>query len=108
INKGSTFAESGLTPLPNHDHLPTPRRSTPNLTGLNNQVLDSDQYMGRADHRFGDNDRIFAHSIIVTSTFIDDPVTRVALTNTDYPSIRTPHSRSPDSGQARMAEKKNS
>jgi Carboxypeptidase regulatory-like domain/TonB dependent receptor len=84
FKKGSPFAEGGFIPLPNQDDLARQRRSTLNLTGLNNQVLDSDQYMGRADHRFGDNDRIFAHYIIVDSTFIDDPVTRVTLTNTDY------------------------
>ena len=84
FKKGSPFAEGGFIPLPNQDDLARQRRSTLNLTGLNNQVLDSDQYMGKADHRFGDNDRIFAHYIIVDSTFSDDPVTRVALTNTDY------------------------
>ena len=47
-------------------------------------MLDSDQYTGKADHRFGDNDRVFAHYIIVDSTFRDDPVSRVALTKTDY------------------------
>jgi hypothetical protein len=82
--EGSPFPEGGFIALPNQDALARQRRSTLNLTGLNNQVLDSDQTMGRADHRFSDNDRIFAHYIIVDSTFIDDPVTRVALTNTDY------------------------
>ena len=82
--KGSPFAEGGFIPLPNQDAIARQRRSTLNLAGLHDQVLNSDEYLGRADHRFGDNDRIFAHYIIVNSTFIDDPITQVALTNTDY------------------------
>jgi hypothetical protein len=82
--KGSPFPEGGFIPLPNQDDLARQRRSTLNLTGLNNQVLDSDQYLARGDHRLTDNDRLFAHYIIVNSTFVDDPITRVARTSTDY------------------------
>src|SRR4030095_10628806 len=82
--EGSPFPEGGFIALPNQDALARQRRSTLNLTGLNNQVLDSDQYMGKADHRFGDNDRVFAHYTIVDSPFRDDPCSRVGLTSTDY------------------------
>ncbi|MFN7923673.1 MAG: carboxypeptidase regulatory-like domain-containing protein [Bryobacteraceae bacterium] len=81
---GSPFSYGGFVPVANQDALARSLRSTLNLAGLNNQVLDSDQFLGRADHRFGDNDRVFAHYIIVNSTFVDDPVTHAALTSTDY------------------------
>ncbi len=80
----SPFAEGGFLAFPNQDDLARSRRSTLNLAGLNNQILDSDQWLGRADHRFGDNDRVFAHYIIVDSTFVDEPITRVAQTSTSY------------------------
>lgn len=82
--KGSAFAEGGFLPLPNQDDLARSRRNTLNLAGNNNQVLDSDQYLTRADHRFSDNDRVFGHYVLVDSTFVDDPLNRAFKTSTDY------------------------
>ena len=82
--KGSPFADGGFLPFPNQDESARANRSTLNLAGLNNQVLDSDQYLGRGDHRFSESDRVFGHYILVDSTFVDDPLTRVFKTYTDY------------------------
>ena len=82
--KTSPFSYGGFVPVANQDALARQRRSTLNLAGNNNQVLNSDQYLSRVDHRFGDNDRVFGHYILVDSTFVDDPVTRAARTATDY------------------------
>jgi hypothetical protein len=82
--KTSPFAEGGFLPYPNQDELARSRNSTLNLTGTNDQMLGSDQYLTRGDHRFSDSDRLFGHYVIVESNFTDDPVTRVARTSTDY------------------------
>lgn len=82
--KTSPFAEGGFLPFPNQDPLARSQNSTLNLAGPNNQILDSDQYLGRGDHRFTDNDRVFGHYVIVESRFVDDPLTRVSKTDTDY------------------------
>lgn len=82
--KGSPFADGGFLPFANQDETARATRSTLNLAGLNNQILDSDQYLGRVDHRFSESDRIFGHYVLVDSTFVDDPLTRVFKTSTDY------------------------
>lgn len=80
----SPFAEGGFLPYPNQDDLARSRNSTLNLAGSNDQILDSDQYLTRADHRFSDSDRIFGHYVLVGSNFVDDPLTRITKTDTDY------------------------
>ncbi len=82
--KTSPFADGGFLPFPNQDELARSRNSTLNLAGTNNQVLNSDQYMGRGDHRLSDNDRLFGHYVLVESRFVDDPLTRAGKTDTDY------------------------
>jgi len=84
FKKSSPFPDGGFLPYPNEDETARANRSTLNLAGINNQVLDSDQYLTRGDHRFSENDRVFGHYVLVDSTFIDDPLTRVFKTSTDY------------------------
>jgi hypothetical protein len=57
--KGSPFAEGGFIQLPNYDNEARAAGSTQNLLGSNDQVLNSDQVLGRVDHRFNDNHRFF-------------------------------------------------
>lgn len=84
FKKTSPFADGGFLAYPNQDELARSRNSTLNLAGLNNEVLDSDQYLTRGDHRFSDNDRVFGHYVIVESRYVSDPLTRVTKTDTDY------------------------
>lgn len=74
--KTSPFAEGGFLPFPNYDEQARAAGSTLNRVGTNNQKLESNQWLGRADHRFGDNDRIFARYVIVESTWVQDPLQR--------------------------------
>lgn len=80
----SPFADGGFIPLPNFDEQARAARSPQNLVGTNNQVLNSDQTLGRMDHRFGDNDRIFGRYVIVGSSWVNDPLTRVAKFTTAF------------------------
>jgi hypothetical protein len=74
--KTSPFADGGFIPPPNIDAEARAARSPQNLAGTNDQILNSDQVMGRMDHRFGDNDRIFGRYVIVPSDWVNDPLTR--------------------------------
>ncbi|MCZ2147356.1 MAG: TonB-dependent receptor [Bryobacterales bacterium] len=82
--KYSPFPEGGFLAFPSQDELARSRNSTLNLAGTNDQILDSGQYLGRGDHRFSSNDRVFGHYVIVESQFNFNPVTRVTETDTDY------------------------
>jgi hypothetical protein len=82
--KTSPFPDGGFLPYPNQDELARSRNSTLNLAGTNNQALDSDQYLTRGDHRFSDSDRVFGHYVLVDSNFVDEPLTLITKTDTDY------------------------
>src|SRR4030095_5229407 len=57
FKKGSPFPEGGFIPLPNFDEPARATVNTQNLFGTSDQVLNSDQVLGRVDHRFNDNHR---------------------------------------------------
>ena len=80
----SPFEEGGFLAFPNIDAAARAAGSTLNLAGVNNDRLNSDQYLTRIDHRFGDNDRIFGRYVIVDSLFDSDPLTKVTRNNTEY------------------------
>jgi hypothetical protein len=82
--KTSPFPDGGFIPPPNYDEEARAARSPQNLVGTNNQVLNSDQILGRVDHRFGDNDRIFGRYVIVPSDWLNDPITRYNQFTTDF------------------------
>jgi hypothetical protein len=82
--KTSPFPEGGFMPFPNADEAARASGSTFNLLGTNDQVLNSDQYLGRVDHRFGDFDRIFGRYVIVESLWVNDPLTRVTKFTSDF------------------------
>src|SRR5262249_39094846 len=72
----SPFPYGGFLPLPNVDDTARAAGSTLNHSGTSNQVLNSDQYLARIDHRFGDKDRIFGRYVIVLASLGNNPVTR--------------------------------
>ncbi|MBK9167259.1 MAG: TonB-dependent receptor [Bryobacterales bacterium] len=80
----SPFAEGGFLPFPNIDDRARQIGSAVNLAGTNDQKLDSDQILGKVDHRFGDNDRMFARYVIVESAWDNDPLARVNRAVNDY------------------------
>lgn len=80
----SPFAQGGFLPYPNIDAEARAARSAVNLAGTNEQKLDSDQYLTRIDHRFGDNDRIFGRYTIVESAWDNDPLARVTRATHEY------------------------
>jgi hypothetical protein len=84
FKKTSPFPEGGFIPPPNFDEQARAAGSPLNLVGTNDQVLNSDQLLGRFDHRFGDNDRVFARYVIVESGWTNDPLTRVGKFVTDF------------------------
>jgi hypothetical protein len=77
FKKTSPFAEGGFIPLPNIDEEARATRNTLNRAGTNDQILNSDQYLGRFDHRFSDSDRVFARYVVVQSAWTNDPLQRV-------------------------------
>jgi hypothetical protein len=82
--KGSPFAEGGFMPLPNFDEQARAVNSTLNLTGTNDQELDSDQYLTRIDHRLNDNHRLFGRYVIVPSRWLNSPLLRVNQFTTQF------------------------
>jgi hypothetical protein len=80
----SPFPEGGFLALPNIDAQAKAAGSAVNLAGTNDQSMDSDQYLTRIDHRFGDNDRIFGRYVLVESLWDDNPLVRVTRTLNDY------------------------
>ncbi|HTM50876.1 MAG TPA: TonB-dependent receptor [Bryobacteraceae bacterium] len=76
FKKTSPFPEGGFIPPPNFEEAARARSSTLNRAGSNDQVLNSDQYLGRADHRFNDYNRVFARYVIVQSDWTNDPLQR--------------------------------
>lgn len=82
--KGSPFPDGGFMPLPNFDDQARASASTLNLTGTNDQELDSDQYLTRIDHRLNDNHRLFGRYVIVPSRWLNNPLTRVSQFTTQF------------------------
>src|SRR5262249_35845297 len=80
----SPFSYGGFLPLPNVDDTARAAGSTLNYSGTSNQVLNSDQYLTRIDHRLGDNDRIFGRYVIVSASWDNNPVTRLDRQITSY------------------------
>lgn len=82
--KGSPFADGGFMPLPNFDEQARASGSVLNLTGTNDQELDSDQYLTRLDHRLSDNHRLFGRYVIVPSRWLNSPLLRVNQFTTQF------------------------
>jgi len=76
FKKTSPFAEGGFIPPPNFDDQARAANSTLNRVGTNDQILNSDQHLGRFDHRFNDKNRIFGRYVIVHSAWTNDPLQR--------------------------------
>ncbi|MBI3682801.1 MAG: TonB-dependent receptor [Acidobacteria bacterium] len=84
FKKTSPFPEGGFIPPPNFEEQARAARSTLNRVGTNDQILNSDQYLGRVDHRFNDNNRIFGRYVIVESAWTNDPLQRTTRFVTDF------------------------
>src|SRR5262245_23496165 len=82
--KTSPFPQGGFIPFPNIDEQARAAGSTLNQAGTNDQILNSDQYLGRIDHRLGNNDRLFGRYVIVESAWTNDPLQRVNKFVTDF------------------------
>lgn len=82
--KTSPFPEGGFLPPPNFDEQARAANSPLNRVGTNDQTLNSDQYLTRIDHRFGDFDRIFGRYVIVESLWVNDPLARVTKFTSDF------------------------
>ena len=64
----SPFPEGGFLRLPNFDAQAFAANSPFNLTGTSDRNIDSNQYLGRIDHRIGNNNRFFGRYVIVDAT----------------------------------------
>src|SRR5262245_1931169 len=64
----SPFPQGGFILYPNIDAQAQAIRSPINYAGSDTLNIDSNQFLGRIDHRFGSNDRLFARYIIVNAT----------------------------------------
>jgi hypothetical protein len=84
FKKGSPFPEGGFIPQPNFDAEARAANTTQNLVGTSDQVLNSDQLLGRADHRFNDNQRLFARYVIVPSRWVNNPLQRATGFTTEF------------------------
>jgi hypothetical protein len=82
--KGSPLPEGGFMPLPNFDEQARAAANTQNLTGTNDQELDSNQFLTRVDHRFNDNHRIFGRYVLVPSSWLNNPLIRVNQFTTKF------------------------
>ncbi len=74
--KTSPFPDGGFIAPPNFDDQARAGRNTLNLVGTTDQILNSDQYLGRYDWRVSDNDRIFARYVLVHSAWTNSPLLR--------------------------------
>ncbi|MBL8293652.1 MAG: carboxypeptidase regulatory-like domain-containing protein, partial [Bryobacterales bacterium] len=84
FKKGSPFAEGGFIPLPNFDEQARATNNVQNLVGTNDQVLNSDQVLGRVDHRFNDNHRIFGRYVMVPSSWLNAPLNKAQQFTTKF------------------------
>ncbi len=82
--KSSPFPEGGFIPPANYDAEARAARSTLNRIGTSDQILNSDQFLGRFDHRFNDNHRIFGRYVIVQSRWLNSPLQRTTEFTTRF------------------------
>jgi len=75
--KTSPFPGGGFIAYPNIDAQALAQKSTLNLASNSRDAIMVNQYMGRVDHRFGDNDRIFTRYVIVDGNRILTPLDQV-------------------------------
>jgi hypothetical protein len=78
FKKSSPFAEGGFIPPANFDAEARATGSTLNRVGTNDQILNSDQELGRLDHRISDSQRLFGRYVIVQSAWTNDPLQRTS------------------------------
>ena len=76
----SPFPEGGFIPYPNIDAQARVARSPINLAGIDKLSIDSDQFLGRFDHRIGDNNRFFGRYVIVNALADQNPLVRLPQT----------------------------
>src|SRR4030095_1372483 len=79
----SPFPEGGFLRPPNFDAQALATGSPFNLTGTSDRNIDSNQYLGRVDHRIGSNDRFFGRYVIVNATSDVIPIDIVSRVLTD-------------------------
>jgi hypothetical protein len=82
--KGTPLSTGGFMPQPNFDAEARAQGSVLNYIGTNDQELDSDQYLGRVDHRLNDNHRLFGRYVIVPSRWLNNPLMRVNQFTTQF------------------------
>src|SRR5215813_8880221 len=73
----SPFPGGGFIANPNIDAQARSQRSTLNLAGTDNSNIYVNQYLGRVDHKFGDNDRIFGRYVIVDGNLVASPLNAI-------------------------------
>src|SRR5205807_9353318 len=61
------FPQGGFLPYPSNDALASAIHSPINLFGTDDLNIDSDQYLGRVDHRLTEKDRLFGRYVIVSA-----------------------------------------
>ena len=71
------FPQGGYMAYPNNDAQARANHSPINLLGTDNVSIDSDQYLGRVDHRFGENDRVFGRYVIVQASADTVPLIKI-------------------------------
>ncbi len=72
------FPQGGYMAFPTNDAQARANRSPVNLFGTDNLSIDSNQYLGRIDHRLGANDRIFGRYVIVQATADIVPLIKIS------------------------------
>jgi hypothetical protein len=77
FKKTSPFPAGGFIAYPNIDAQALAQGSTNNLAGVSRDAIKVNQYMGRVDHKFGDNDRLFGRYVIVDGNRVFTPVDQV-------------------------------
>lgn len=70
----SPFPEGGFLRHPNFDTQSRAANSPLNLAGTNDRNINSDQFLGRVDHRLGQNDRFFGRYVVVDATSDSVPI----------------------------------
>ena len=78
----SPYPYGGFLPLPNNDVQAKAIHSPINLFGTSLLNVNSDQYLGRVDHRFSASDRVFGHYILVNATSDTIPLSTISETLT--------------------------
>jgi hypothetical protein len=79
----SPFPEGGFIAYPNIDAQARASRSPINLAGVDRLNIDSDQLLGRFDHRAGESNRFFARYVIVNALADQNPMVRLPQTTFD-------------------------